>query len=155
MARRHGCIRYGGNAETVETTRYIDVNIFVYWLGKHPKFGETAHQWIQKIENSACKEYITSSLTIYEVLVVMAGLTGRNLKDRPFVEEVTNSLTRMKGLTIEPLKAEDFTAATELMSNHKIDYEDALHLAVATRIRAKEIISNDKDFNATPIKRNI
>ena len=61
----------------------------------------------------------------------------------------------MKGLTIEPLKPEDFTGATDLMSNYKIDYEDALHLAVATRIGAQEIVSNDKDFNTTPIKRTI
>jgi uncharacterized protein len=136
----------------VETTRYIDVNIFVYWLGKHPKFGEIAHQWIQKIENSTHKEYFTSSLTIYEVLFVMAGLSGKNLKDKAFVVEVTNSLTRIKGLTIEALKHEDLTAATELMGNHKIDYEDALHLAVAKRIGAQEIISNDKDFSTTPVK---
>ncbi len=139
----------------METTRYIDVNIFVYWLGKHPKFGEAAYKWIQRIESSARKEYVTSSLTIYETLVIIAGLAGKNLKDNAFVEEVTNSLTRMKGLTIEPLKQEDFTSATDLMSDYKIDYEDALHLAVATRIGAQEIISNDKDFNTTPIKRNI
>ena len=139
----------------METTRYVDVNIFVYWLGKHPKFGETAYKWVQKIENSTRKEYVTSSLTIYETLVIMAGLAGRNLKDKAFVEEVINSLTQMKGLTIEPLKPEDFIAAVDLMSNHKIDYEDALHLAVATRIGAQEIISNDKDFSTTPIKRTI
>jgi uncharacterized protein len=139
----------------VETTRYLDVNIFVYWLGKHPTFGETAYQWIQKIENSTRKEYVTSSLTIFEVVVILAGLAGKNLKDKAFVEEVTTSLTRIKGLTIEPLKPEDFTGATDLMSNYKIDYEDALHLAVATRIGAQEIVSNDKDFNTTQMKRVI
>jgi predicted nucleic acid-binding protein len=139
----------------VETTRYVDVNVFVYWLGKHPKFGETAYKWVQKIENSTRKEYVTSSLTIYEALVIMAGLVGRNLKDKEFVEDVTHSLTRMKGLTIEPLKLEDLTSATDLMGNYKIDYEDALHLAVATRIGAHEIVSNDKDFSTTHIKRTI
>src|SRR3972149_10393692 len=109
MARGHGQIRWGGNEETVETTRYVDVNIFVYWLGKHPKFGESAYRWVQKIENSTRKEYVTSSLTIYEALVIIAGLAGRNLKDHAFVEEVINSLTRMRGLTVEPIKLEDFT----------------------------------------------
>jgi uncharacterized protein len=139
----------------METSRYVDVNIFIYWLGKHPKYGETARIWIQKIESTTHKEYFTSSLTIYEVLVIMAGLTGRNLKDKAFVEEVTNSLTRMKGLTIEPLKAEDLIVAIDLMGSNQIDYEDALHLAVATRIGAGEIISNDKDFNTTHIKGTI
>ena len=77
------------------------------------------------------------------------------MKDKAFVETVTTSLTCMKGLTIEPLKIEDFTGAIDLMGNYKIDYENALHLAVVTRIGAKEIISNDKDFNKTPIKRTI
>lgn len=137
----------------METKRYVDVNIFVYWLGKHPKFGETAYKWIQRIENSASKEYVTSSLTIYEVMVIMAGLSGRNLNDKEFVEEVANSLTRIKGLTIEPHKQEDLTSAIDLMSDYKIDYEDALHLAVAARVGAHEIISNNKDFCKTPIKR--
>lgn len=136
----------------METTRYVDVNIFVYWLGKHPIFGETAYKWIQKIENSARKEYVTSSLTVYETLVIMAGLAGRNLKDKALVQQVTTSLTQIRGLTIEPLKQEDLTNATDLMNNNKIDYEDALHLAVATRVGAKEIITNDKHFNTTHIK---
>jgi uncharacterized protein len=137
----------------METERYVDVNIFVYWLGKHPKFGETAYNWIQRIETSARGEYFTSSLAIYETLVIIAGLAGRNLKDKAFIEEVISSLTRMKGLTIEPLKPEDLISAADLMSNNKIDYEDALHLAVATRIGAKEIITNDQGFNTAQIKR--
>ncbi len=134
-----------------EKKRYVDVNIFVYWLGNHPKFGEVAYRWVQQIENSS-KEYFTSSLTVYETLVIMAGLTGKNLKDAVFAEKVTGALTHMKGLTIEPLKPEDLTGALNLMSNYNLDYEDALHLAVATRVGAQEIISNDKDFKTAPIK---
>jgi uncharacterized protein len=138
----------------METKRYIDVNVFVYWLGKHPKFGETAYSWVQKIENATSKGYVTSSLTVYQVLVILGGLVGKNLKDKVFLEEVINSLTHMRGLAIEPLKSEDFAVAIDLMSNnHKIDYEDALHLAVATRIGAQEVISNDKGLSTTSIKR--
>ena len=138
----------------METTHYyVDVNLFVYWLGKHPIFGETAHNWIQKIANSSPREYVTSSLTIYEALYTLAGLAGTNLKDKPFVQQITNALTQIKGLTIEPLKHEDLTTAAELMNNNKLDYEDALHLAVAVRAGAKEIITNDKRFNVTDLKR--
>jgi predicted nucleic acid-binding protein len=138
----------------METTRYyVDVNVFVYWLGKHPVFGETAHNWIQKITNSSTKEYVTSSLTIYEALYILAGLANTNLKNKPFVQQITASLTQIKGLTIESLKPEDLTSAAELMKDNKIDYEDALHLAVAIRTGAKEIITNDKRFIAANIKR--
>jgi len=87
------------------------------------------------------------------VLYVLAGLTGKNLKNCPFVEQITNALTQLKGLTIEPLKPEDLTTATELMDSNKLDYKDALHLSVAIRTGAKEIITNDKNFNSTNIKR--
>jgi predicted nucleic acid-binding protein len=58
-------------------------------------------------------------------------------------------------LTIEPLKPEDFTKAVELMEDYKLDYEDSIHLAVATRTGAQEILSNDEDFDVAPIKRNM
>ncbi len=50
----------------------------------------------------------------------------------------------MKSLTIEPLKSEDLIGATDLMNSNKIDCEDSLHLAVAARVGAKEIVTNDK-----------
>ena len=139
----------------VDPKRYLDVNIFVYWLGNHPKFGETAYKWIKNVENSTRKEYVTSSLTLYETLVILAGLTGKNLKDKSFVEAVVNALTHIKGLTIEPLKPGDFLKALDHMNDCKLDYEDALHLTVAMRVGAQEIVSNDKDFDATSIRRTL
>ena len=129
---------------------YLDVNVFVYWLGNHPQYGQIAREWIKKIEASHRGEYVTSALTLYETLVIIGGLTGKNL-----VQQVINPITSIKGLTIEPLKSEDFKKATDLMNEYKLDYEDALHLAVAIRTGAQEIISNDKDFDATQIKRTM
>ena len=134
---------------------YLDVNVFVYWLGNHPKYGQTAREWIKKIETSQRGEYVTSALTLYETLVIMGGLTDKNLKDKDFVQQVINPITSIKGLTIESLKVEDFKKGADLMNEYKLDYEDSLHLAVAIRIGARQIISNDKDFDATQIKRTI
>ena len=134
---------------------YLDVNIFVYWLGSHPKYSQIALEWIKKIETSPKGEYVTSALTLYETLVIIAGLTGKNLKDKTFIKQVITPINSLKNLTIEPLKSEDFRKAADLMNECKLDYEDALHLAVATRTGAHEIISNDKDFDATPIKRTM
>ena len=134
---------------------YIDVNVFVYWLGNHPKYGQAAQGWIKKIETSKRGEYITSALTLYETLIIMGGLTGKNLKDKNFVQQVINPITGIKALIIEPLKPEDFKKAQDLMNECKLDYEDALHLAIATRKGAQEIVSNDKDFDSTPIKRTM
>ena len=137
----------------VERTSYIDVNTFVYWLGNHPSFGKPAYRWIKRVEKAPRGEYITSSLTLYEVLIIVAGLTGRSLKDKKLVEEVIDSMIGLKGLSIEALKSEDFVKAIELMEQYGIDYEDALHLTVALRKGAKEIISNDEDFDKTHLTR--
>jgi predicted nucleic acid-binding protein len=136
-----------------EEKRYVDVNIFVYWLTDDPKFGEIAHQWIKNIEGSPRGKYVTSSLCLYETLVIVAGLTGKNLKDKVFIEEAIKAIRGIKGLIIEPLNPEDYVRAVDIMNDYKLDYEDSIHLAVAIRTGAQEIISNDKDFKISPIKR--
>jgi predicted nucleic acid-binding protein len=83
----------------------------------------------------------------------MSGLTGKNLKDQKLVEEITNSIISLPGLTIIPLTEKDIIQAKSLMEEYQLDYEDALHLAAALKIKAKEIISNDQDFNKTPLRR--
>jgi len=133
--------------------RYVDINVFVYWLGKHPEFGEAAYDWVKRIEGSPRGEFVTSSLTLYEALVIVAGLTGKSLRDEGFVEAVVGSITRVRGLVVEPLKSEDFAKAVDLMRECGLDFEDSVHLAVALRVDAKEIVSNDRDFDVAPIKR--
>ncbi|MEM1538166.1 MAG: type II toxin-antitoxin system VapC family toxin [Candidatus Nezhaarchaeales archaeon] len=137
----------------VDPESYVDINAFIYWLGNHPSFGKTACQWIKKIEKSARRKYVTSTLTIYQTLIIIAGLTGKNLKNQELVEEIVNSVKNLPGLTITPLTVEDVTQAAKLMKEYDLDYEDALHLATALRNKAREIVSNDKDFDRTPLKR--
>ncbi|MFQ6085728.1 MAG: type II toxin-antitoxin system VapC family toxin [Candidatus Bathyarchaeia archaeon] len=134
-------------------TRYVDVNVFVYWLGRHPVFGETAYRWVKKVEDAPRGEYVTSSLTAYEVLVIISGLTGRSLKDRGSVGGIIDAMTHLKGLTVNPLKQEDFVRALDLMEAHDLDYEDSIHLATALRIGAEEMVSNDEDFDRAPLRR--
>ncbi|MEM4297219.1 MAG: type II toxin-antitoxin system VapC family toxin [Nitrososphaerota archaeon] len=137
----------------VEPEGYIDINIFVYWLGSHPTFGKASYEWIKKIEEAPRGKYVTSALTLYQTIVIIAGLTGKNLKDQELVEEVLNPLESLSGLRIIPLTVEDVTRAAKLMKEYSLDYEDAIHLATALRSKAKEIISNDKDFDRTTLKR--
>ncbi|MEM2972433.1 MAG: type II toxin-antitoxin system VapC family toxin [Candidatus Bathyarchaeia archaeon] len=137
----------------VEPEAYVDINVFIYWLGNHPVFGKTAYKWIKKIEEAPHGKYVTSTLTLYQTLVIIAGLTCRNLKDKTLVEEVVNSIVGLHGLTITPLTTNDLSEAISLTREYDLDYEDALHLAAAIRNKAKEIISNDQDFDKTPLKR--
>jgi len=96
---------------------------------------------------------VGNTLTLYQTPVIIASLTGKNLKDKKLVQEIVNSITSLLGLTIKPLSAEDVSKAVSLMEEYDLDYEDALHLAAALRNKTKEIISNDQDFDKTPLKR--
>ncbi len=136
----------------VEYEGYIDTNIFIYWLVNHPVFGEKAYQWVKRVEEAPKSKYVTSALTIYQILVTVAGLTNKNLRDQ-LVEDIVNAITSLRGLTIIPLTKKDIIQAISLMGEYRLDYEDALHLATALRSKAKEMISNDQDFDRTPLKR--
>ncbi len=133
--------------------KYVDVNVFVYWLAKHPEYGDIAREWIRRIEHGKHGEYITSALTLYELIVILAGLAGRSLRDRELVKTIIDAVTRLPGLEIIALEREDYTKALELMEKYSLDYEDSLHLVTAIRKKAVKIISNDKDFDKTPLKR--
>ncbi|MBS7656195.1 type II toxin-antitoxin system VapC family toxin [Candidatus Bathyarchaeota archaeon] len=137
----------------MDSKSYIDVNVFVYWLGKHPTLGKTAYEWIKKIEAASKGRYITSSLTLYQTLIILAGLSGRSIKDKALVESIITPIENLPGLEVVSLISEDLIKAVKLMEGHRLDYEDALHLAVALRNKTKEIISNDEDFDTTPLKR--
>jgi len=80
-------------------------------------------------------------------------LTGKSLKDGTLVEGVIKAIKNLPGLEIASLISEDLERASSLMEDYDLDYEDALHLAVALRSKVKEIISNDGDFGHTSLRR--
>ena len=133
--------------------RYVDVNVFVYWLGGHPEFGEAARKWVKEVESAPPGRFATSAITVYEALVIIAGLTGRDLRDAGFASGIIEAITGLASLVLEPLNSSDLTEALSLMEKYELDYEDALHLAVALRIGATEVVSNDDDFDKGPLRR--
>ncbi len=52
---------------------------------------------------------MTSALTLYQAVVIIAGLAGKNLKDLELVEGVLDSIKSLPGLRIIPLTSEDLT----------------------------------------------
>ncbi|AEM39057.1 PilT protein domain protein [Pyrolobus fumarii 1A] len=133
--------------------RYVDVNVFVYWLGGHPEYGQRALEWIREIEKAPNGAYITASLTVFELVVIMSRLTGARLGDTHLITTILEALGSLKGLKIVETLYSDYVEALNLMKTYKLDFEDAIHLAVAMRVNAKEIVSNDADFDNTPLKR--
>ena len=136
-----------------KSKRYVDVNIFVYWLTGNPTFGPTAKEWVYKISKGTKSTFITGSITIYEVAIVLAGLLNKTLKDFGLIDIIISSIYSLAGLKIVEVTKQTFYEAKNLMEKYSLDYEDAIHLAIALREDADEIISNDKHFDRTPISR--
>ncbi|MFQ6074852.1 MAG: type II toxin-antitoxin system VapC family toxin [Candidatus Bathyarchaeia archaeon] len=126
--------------------RYVDVNVFVHWLGNDPVYGGQATEIVTRIEKG--ERAVTSSLTLWLVHVLLSSLAERYSE-----EEFFEMMEGLVFLRVEPLLFEDYSRALEHMESYGLDLEDALHLATALRVGVKEIYSNDGDFDRTPMKR--
>ena len=125
---------------------YVDVNVFVYWLGNDLAFGDQATEIIARIEKG--ERTVTSSLTLWLVHIVLSSLAEQYSE-----EALVETIKSLAFLRVEPLLFDDYATALKYMTSYKLDLEDALHLATALRTGAKEIYSNDGDFDRTPLRR--
>jgi len=133
--------------------RYVDVNVFVYWLGGHPEFGGRAREWVRRMESGRWGAFMTSALTLYELVVMLAGLSGVSLRDSGFVRTIIEAVSSLSGLEVVGLEWRDFVEALGFMGRYGLDFEDSVHLAVMARRGVDRIVSNDADFDRTPFVR--
>jgi len=126
--------------------KYVDVNVFVYWLSDHPLFGERATNIIERIEKG--ERSTTSALTIWLLHVILE----EEAEDYS-LGKLLQRIGDLKYLRVEPLTSEDFVIASKNEDNYSMDLEDALHFSVCERLGIREIYSNDDDFDRTPLKR--
>ncbi len=125
--------------------RYVDVNVFVYWLGDDTVFGEEATGIIERIEKG--EKAVTATITPWLVHVVLQGM-GRGYSEKKMIERLDD----VEFLRMEPLTWNDYGSASKCMETYKLDLEDSLHLAIAQRLGILEIYSNDGDFSKTSVK---
>ncbi|MEX2703593.1 MAG: type II toxin-antitoxin system VapC family toxin [Candidatus Baldrarchaeia archaeon] len=126
--------------------RYVDVNVFVYWLTSDPKFGGRATEIIKRIEKG--EKALTSTLTVWLTHIVL-----KNATENYSEENLLKSFKELTGLKIVDLTFKDFEKALTYSKEYNLDLEDSIHFAVAIRFGIREIYSNDEDFDKTPLKR--
>jgi len=121
--------------------RFVDANVFIYVLVKSPKQDyETSKAILQRIENG--EEAITNTAIVQEVIDWLE-YNNRKQEVKNFVAAINSYLTMDKANTTW----EDMLAALNDMEKHDIDFVDALTLQTMKKNNAKEIYSNDKDFD--------
>ncbi len=126
--------------------RYIDVNVFVYWLGDDPVFGDEATDIVERVEKG--ERTATSSLTPWLTHIALVNEAARNYSEKKLMEK----FRELPFLRVEPLTLSDYERAVGSMHRYGLDLEDSLHFSVAERLRIKEIYTNDKDFEKTPLR---
>jgi predicted nucleic acid-binding protein len=129
--------------------RYLDTTVFVYAMLYKDRKGDRARDIIRK---AILEEYAsTSCLTIDEVVWAM----WRETKNKNGAIKKAKSLFEMGNLIISPITREDSYNSLVLMEKYAhLKPRDATHLAVALRLGADSIVSDDKDFdNIAEIKR--
>ena len=60
-------------------------------------------------------------------------------------------MVQLRNLTYIPVKAMDYVNSIKYMEAFKLDFEDAIHYAIAKRCEVESIVSNDRDYDRTDI----
>lgn len=118
-------------------TRFVDTNIFIYALTAHPKFGQTAKDILERIENG--EEAITSTLVLCEVAWVLEAM-GRQSNIKPTLEKIISYST----LRVIQVSQDDLLIGATNMDKEKLDFNDGVNLALMMQTGVSEVYTNDQ-----------
>ena len=121
---------------------YIDTNVFIYFLSRHPGYFDAA-----ALVMTACGESrifgFTGDAAIAEV---MAGAYKH--PDPTLAAQFKSFFLRNNFLTIASHNAQTFDAAAQLVAKGGLKFIDALHVATAIQSQCKYFLTNDKGIKS-------
>ena len=121
----------------------IDTNIFLeLFLGQ--KRAEDCERFLEKTSTGE----LETTITRFTVHAIEAALNDSTLI-LTFLRNLQNSL----GLTVYETSLEDEMAASMLMNEVKLDFDDSLQYYVAKKLGVNAIVSYDKHFDHVDIER--
>ena len=123
----------------------IDTNIFLEVMLAQAK-RKACIEFLNSVRTGKQKAAVTD-FTIYSIMIILEG-RGK-LQD---LDRFLRSLSAYKGITLYATSLEDKVDAVELASGD-FDLDDAVQYASARRLRAKAVVSLDKDFDNRDIPR--
>ena len=124
----------------------IDTNIFLEVMLARPR-RTACIAFLESVKAGRDKAAVTD-FTIYSVMIILES-QGKLRELNRFLR----SLSAYKGLTLYAASLDDKLQAVELAESGEFDIDDALQYASARSIRAKAIVSLDKDFDDHDVPR--
>ena len=131
--------------------RFIDSNVFVYHMAGDPRYGSTATQIIERIEEG--EEAATSTLVISQVCGYL-----KWKKRHDVIPSFLGFLRSLPNLVKVDTTFIDFVQAQEIRIKYSLDWkfwDDLIITVQMKRQKISEIYSNDKDFDVIPGIRRI
>ena len=117
--------------------RFIDTNIFIYVATDHPLYGGTSKTILERVESG--EEAATSTLVLCEVAWVLEAM-GRQSD----IKETLEKILSYPSMEIAAFESDDLIVGSNLMASHRVDFNDAVNLAIMERLGIDEIYSNDE-----------
>tara|TARA_Y100000310_G_C20115931_1_gene549269 strand:- start:10 stop:390 length:381 start_codon:yes stop_codon:yes gene_type:complete len=122
-------------------TNFIDSNIFVKAVTKHPQ----SKQCLEIVNQGG----IIDSLILLEIHAKIATIT----KDEGFAEKALKKILGDENISIFPLDANLFFEAMKRKKKYLLTMSDLIHYTTAILYECQSMISYDKDFDKLEIPR--
>ncbi len=145
---------------------FIDANIFLDYSLPNPEYGESAANFLEKVELNEIKA-ATTPVVLDEVSFIILIHKGSLLLETHDRKKIINSIKRdkkisnlcygvveefnefldsLKGLKIVSVNSKDYKQASELGKRYFLLPSDALHTSVMKNNKISNIASRDGDF---------
>ena len=117
--------------------RFIDTNVFIYVITNHPHFGKTSTTILERVESG--EEAATSTLVLCEIEWVLEAMGKQG-----DIKETLEKILSYPSLLITSFDSDDMIVGSNLMVMHRLDFNDAVNLAIMERLGIDEIYTNDE-----------
>ena len=121
---------------------YIDTNVFIYFLSRHPTYFESSSLVVNACANSNIFGF-TGDAAVAEVM-----LGAYKHVDPMLATRFKLFFSQKNFLTIATHDAQTFDAAAQLVAMGGVKFIDALHMATAVQNQCAYFVTNDKGIKS-------
>lgn len=121
---------------------YIDTNVFIYFLSRHPTWFDASARIINACAESRMFGF-TGDAAIAEVMVGAYKHT-----DPEMAKQFKQFFSQKNFLTIATHDAQIFDGAAQLVAKGGLKFIDALHVATAVQSQCAYFVTNDKGIKS-------